>query len=479
MSVALVRMEGMDALLDDLGDAVSRVRAIVAGAVGDGAIRSRPDADLVAALRLAGDLGRLADAMLVEATGEVDRRSRGAGRAERLSSRMGCHDVSELVQRATRLSPATVSRLRRGADAVCPDESILGEVLPPRLPAMRASLADGEVGLDGLLAVADPLAAMSRRVGRDDVLAADAVLAAEARGEGPDGAPPVCADLLRVQAQAWAAALDQDGAEPLESRALHRRGITLGRARDGGIPLAGLLLPEVAAQLQRILDAAGSPRVDGGPVAFRPADEREDDAPVDARRPAQRRHDAFATALFAAASSGLLPTIGGAAPTLVVSVRAEDLISGRGWAHVDGTRQAVPVAAARHAGCAGVVQRVLLDSGGRIERIGTEERVFNRHQRRAIALRDGGCVIPGCGIPAGWCEIHHVTEHAIGGPTHTDNGVLLCWFHHRHLDRDGWSIRMNRGVPEVRAPQWIDAHRRWRSVTTSPSRLRDRVIRRT
>ena len=135
--------------------------------------------------------------------------------------------------------------------------------------------------------------------------------------------------------------------------------------------------------------------------------------------------------------------------------------------------------AARHIGCAGIVQRVVLGDNGRVLRLGTEERVFNRYQRRAIALRDGGCIIPGCGVPAGWCEIHHVTGHVEGGPTHTDNGVLLCWYHHRFIDRNGWSIRMNRGVPEVRAPGWIDARMPWRPVTRSPTRLRDRIVRQT
>ncbi len=469
----------MEALIEHLRDAVFAVRGSVSDAFAEGTMRVASDDDLLSILGVTSQLVRLADAVLLEAVGEVARRSRYGERADRLTSRTGCRDVSELVQRATRLAPASVARLRRGADAVCPDESITGEELPPLLPAMRGALAEGELGLDGLLAVAEPLAAMGRRVGRDDVLVADALLAAEARGAGPDGAPPLCADLLRVQAQAWAAALDQDGAEPRESRALHLRGITLGRAHDGVVPVRGNLLPEVAAQFQRICDAIGSPRTDGGTVAFHPSDELSDNPPVDPRRPAQKRHDALATALFVAGSSNLLPTIGGAAPTLVVSVRAEDLIAGRGWAHVDGVDEPVSPAAARHAGCAGVVQRVLLDRSGRIERICTEERVFNRHQRRAIALRDGGCVIPGCGVPAAWCEIHHVTEHAVGGPTHTDNGVLLCWFHHRFLDTSGWSIRMNRGVPEARAPGWVDAHRVWRPVTASRPRLLDQVIRRT
>jgi hypothetical protein len=52
---------------------------------------------------------------------------------------------------------------------------------------------------------------------------------------------------------------------------------------------------------------------------------------------------------------------------------------------------------------------------------------------------------------------------------------MLCWFHHRFLDLHGWEIRMNRGVPEVRAPLWIDATRQWRAVTKSKTRMLDRV----
>jgi hypothetical protein len=39
---------------------------------------------------------------------------------------------------------------------VAVDESILGEALPPVLPAMRAALIDGQVGVDGLLASRRP-----------------------------------------------------------------------------------------------------------------------------------------------------------------------------------------------------------------------------------------------------------------------------------------------------------------------------------
>jgi hypothetical protein len=85
-----------------------------------------------------------------------------------------------------------------------------------------------------------------------------------------------------------------------------------------------------------------------------------------------------------------------------------------------------------------------------------------------------GSLIPGCQVPAIWCEIHHVTEAARGGPTHTDNGVLLCWHHHRTLDTNGWQIRINNGIPEVRAPHWREPYLRWRPATTSPTMQRRR-----
>jgi hypothetical protein len=41
-----------------------------------------------------------------------------------------------------------------------------------------------------------------------------------------------------------------------------------------------------------------------------------------------------------------------------------------------------------------------------------------------------------------------------------DNGALLCHYHHRRHDQDGWSIHRDRsGVPWFTPPPHIDAHR--------------------
>lgn len=316
---------------------------------------------------------------------------------------------------------------------------------------------------------------------------ADRQLAAFACGKDPDGeAPeggsvpePTPAELAQLS-QVLAAYLDPDGAEPTDIVASRERGLWIGRIREGRVRIRGELLPEVAAQLNRLLDSLLNPRVESVPipdgVRFKDSEpnpalldgdvyDGEGLAPLDDRTRPQRMHDAFATVLGAAARGGELPDLGGAAPTLVVTVSASDYASGSGWASVDGPdgdSMPVPVRVAAQAGCAGGIQRVLFDERGRIAGLGTSGRIFNALQRRAIVVRDGGCVIPGCTVPASWCEIHHVQEHSRGGPTHTDNGVALCWHHHRTLHLCEWQIRMRSGVPEVRGPAWWDRRRQWR-----------------
>jgi len=481
MSEAPGRIEGMDLLAQHLEDLRSQALAVLREADAQRAFERAGETELAAQLGAIAEVGRLAEALLLDAVGEVARRSEADVRDERMTSHLGCRNVNELVQQITRVDPRTAARLQRAAAAVLPEVSeTTGEKLEAPYPSVRDAMLDGVVGADGILAITGPLQATAPRATAAVRALAAEIVVAEARGEGPDGAPPACAELLKIHAQTWALALDPDGAEPRERVAERKRSLLLGVATPTGVPIRGILLPEVAAQLQMIFDARLAPSVVfTDPCAGGCGDGDGDDAmdaPRDERSRAQKQHDAFAAALGVAASSGLLPTIGGYAPTLVVSVDADDLASGTGYAHLQGCDQPISIAVACHIACAGTIQRITSRDDGRIVSLGTEERIFNRYQRRAIALRDGGCVIPGCGTPAGWCEIHHVTEYARGGPTHTDNGVLLCWYHHRFLERIGWRIRMNNGVPEVQAPAWYDSSLRWRQATTSPVRLKKRVL---
>jgi hypothetical protein len=72
--------------------------------------------------------------------------------------------------------------------------------------------------------------------------------------------------------------------------------------------------------------------------------------------------------------------------------------------------------------------------------VGRTERTATPAQRRALAARDKGCIIPGCGVAAEACQVHHVTEWSAGGGTDPDNLVLVCWTHHRQVDLLMWTI---------------------------------------
>ena len=457
-------------------DALEQVRSVLLAAAEAAAPARCSDDELLHAMRDLESLGRVVDARRLEYAGEVAERSRRELGGERLSARKGCRSASELVERVTQVSGSEARRRVAVGAATRARVGFSGEAVDAEFPIVSTWLGSGELGADAASVIVRELARARIVADPASIDAAERSLVAEAVGAG-EGAPLRCtADELRIQARAWAAYLDQDGPEPDDERAMRRRGFRIGRARDGLIAVSGELMPEVAAGLTRLFDAHLAPRAGGG---FLTAEERDDLATqAEMRTPDQQRHDVIAVIVASAARSGEHPKIGGAPPTVLVSVRARDLESGHGVAHADGVGIPVSLRAARHMMCTGGIQTVVVDDAGAILQLGSPERCFTAHQRRAITLRDGGCLIPGCTVPAAWCEIHHVIPDESGGPTHPDNGVMLCWFHHRTIDTSGWQIRMLRGVPHIRPPAWLDPGGTWRVATKSPTRIADRLRRR-
>ena len=98
--------------------------------------------------------------------------------------------------------------------------------------------------------------------------------------------------------------------------------------------------------------------------------------------------------------------------------------------------------------CDPVLHPVICDFTSLPLSIGRGQRFARPHQVRAVNLRDGGCVFPGCTAPPTWCDTHHTDPWADGGDTDTTRMCGLCRFHHRfahhpdwhlHLDDDGWT----------------------------------------
>jgi hypothetical protein len=154
---------------------------------------------------------------------------------------------------------------------------------------------------------------------------------------------------------------------------------------------------------------------------------------------------------------------GTAPPTAVLTVTTtlEGLRGGLAGAGRLDTGLVLSAAALRMLACDALVVPAVLGSDSEVLDLGRAQRDFNRAQRRAAALRDRGCVAPGCDQPPSACHVHHMWWWIDGGPTDLANAALLCGFHHRMVHRQGWRMTLapNR-YPQLIPPTSIDPGQR-------------------
>jgi len=86
--------------------------------------------------------------------------------------------------------------------------------------------------------------------------------------------------------------------------------------------------------------------------------------------------------------------------------------------------------------------------------LGRSQRLATPGQRRAAAVRDGGCVYPGCEQPPENCDLHHIRhwlKHL--GLTNIANLCLLCRRHHTLTHAMGFTfIRRPGGELSIHRP---------------------------
>ncbi|MGC5223349.1 hypothetical protein ACPW96_12260, partial [Micromonospora sp. DT81.3] len=192
----------MHPLTDTLHALETALGETVAAAFTADTVSGLGDEDLLTVMATAARMIRRAEAVLVECTGQVQDRSAAASLDGRLTTRMGCRSVSELVQRATLVSKQTVTGYERAArgvhQQVAPSS---GQKLPAPFPGMRAALIDGAVGVDGVVAVLGPLSHLAMTAGRSAHLAARrGVGGLRARCGGECGTPGDRGGAARVRA---------------------------------------------------------------------------------------------------------------------------------------------------------------------------------------------------------------------------------------------------------------------------------------
>lgn len=392
--------------------------------------------------RLAGlDVAAVSDEELLGAVRLVERARRGL-------DALGCHVVGELdLRKVTDLehgmrTKGWIARETKVPGRIAGRAVRLGGALR-RLPNVDAAFREGRIGIDHV----DVLArAANPRI-------ADALDAA---------VPALVEGLGSMRFEGWqreveqlAAELDQDGPEP-DTRP---SSVSLRQVGDELVVRGHLAALEGEGLVQTI----GSITDELHRQAVRDAKEAPGDLPVPSRS------ELTALALIEMARRANANGRSGSAPapelTLGIHAHASDPVQiaapGHDGCCADGCGGSDgraghwwsgPIELHAPSGaiyrvnrdhvllCDPLIAPVVLDALGVPLDAGRSQRYATREQRRALALRDGGCTFPGCDAPVAWCDAHHIWPWELGGETDLENLALLCRHHHGVTHRRGWTM---------------------------------------
>ena len=351
-----------------------------------------------------------------------------------LSQKYAAPNMPSYLRQLLRVSVHEASGRVRAAHAAGPRQTMTGVPVAPEFPLVAAAQARGVISPAHARIITTTIGKLP------DAVAEQAPgVEAELVGYARDFDPPA----LQALAIRRVAYLDPDGqlAEH-EYRRRHRDCQTQQRP-DGSGTVRIEATAELMERLLTVFDSLAQPR----PAA---------DGIKDPRTGGQRRHDAILDLLNLVQRAEVLPTVAGVSATIILTVDAEDWQAGAGMTRT-GHGAYVPTAEAKQwAGDADIMTVVLDPTTQAVTGYSDKHRCFYQNQRLAMAVRDKGCSFPGCDRPPQWTEAHHIIERQRGGPTTTDNGTLLCGFHHRNFENFGWSCTMINRIPKWIPPKWLD-----------------------
>ncbi len=212
-------------------------------------------------------------------------------------------------------------------------------------------------------------------------------------------------------------AADKDGFVDEEKQGVEARSLTMSTADDGTVLINCILDKVGGAAVRTALE----------PLARRAG--KDDDRLRD-----RRLADAFVDLAMHALDTGLVPQ----RTHLSVTTSLETLLGLTGAPAAE-MEFSLPISAkaVERLACDCSVTRILLGSDSTVIDVGRARRVISGPQRKALKVRDGGCVVPGCDRPASWTEGHHLVHWIHNGPGDLANLVLLCYRHHWMVHEGG------------------------------------------
>lgn len=410
--------------------------------------------------------------------------------------RRGC----DLLRVRLRISGAEARRRIKAAADLLPGQTLTGENVPARQAQLGAALGAGVtaganaetvealgIGSESVGVIRRILGRVAEVAPREVVESVEATMTTWAMTFDPEALGKIGARILNH--------IDPDGLEPTDARIRERQGVRIGATWKG---LTHLDVWADALQLETLLtvfDTGTNPRPGrrepGGDEVDEQASEgqaSDGQASVgqasvgqagdpylgevvnsvpplrDGRTRSQVMLDVLVSACAAALRVGGMREVGGLPPQVMVTLAYRDLVDGLvgsregppGLEHgliaelADPTKlsssaqlpHAGPISARRlrHLACDADLIPIVLGTDNRVTDLGRSHRLVTPALRRALIARDGGCLFPGCAIPATWTEAHHLLEWYAGGVTSLDNLVLLCSHHHHAVHTGVWRI---------------------------------------
>jgi hypothetical protein len=356
------------------------------------ALREASDEKLCIDVAEAESLARALSAIQVACAAEISDRSRRELGTAGLAQKHGCSTPTTFLEGLARISGAEASRRIHLGSALRSSFTLTGDPLAPRFPILAEAVAAGEVAPEAATIIVRAIDDVRRVATPDDLDVAESGLVRHAQ----QNRVQYVSDLAIVVRDR----LDPDGVLPREQETKLRRGIQLGRERNGIVPIRGGLAPTTAALLKSVFDEANAP---GAQPRFLSDDDRREGTVTtvnedgtetvtvgDLRTRDQRQHDVLDGLLSAGIRNTGLET-GQIRSTAEVTayISMADLESGTGVGWIDGIKASVSVNTIERLLCDSVFRRAVLGNDGEVLAFGKARYPFSSAQRKAMIARDG------------------------------------------------------------------------------------------
>jgi hypothetical protein len=397
--------------------------------------------DLQTLARRNADVARMVEIRGNLLAAEIALRSAPELGSSGLAQKLGHRTPARMIERTTGVSGYTAkTAIDAGQtmnDAAGLPDPMTGAIEPPKEPWLHpvaAAITAGRLSGEQLAAIRKGLGTPTATVTVQMLTEAAKLLIDEA-------------GFLTLYQLARRAAVVRDEIDPAgisereARRRAKRRLIYIPANADGIAKLIWEMDPETAAPVKALYDRLTSPKR-GGPRFVDEAEQAKADAIADDdRTPQQLGSDGFLHLVEAGADADDSQLLGSGGPVVKYTVVKDDFDNGTGIGRIEGA-EATPVSqeTLERLVCGGATEEIIFDKDLNPIDVGRLLRLYSKKQKSALAVRDGGCMWPGCDRPPSWTEAHHVDHHHKGGKTTIENGILLCRFHHLLLHNNHWNI---------------------------------------